>query len=302
MADRHAGRPRNAILAAALLLILIAAIAVTYFLLTGEPRPADEDIPPGQEETIDGVRLLTWNLYNFGRSKDAGEVAFIADVVRDFDLVAIQEVTTGPAGPQAVARLDDELDRRGAAWDYTVSDPTTGTGTERYAYLWKPSRIRLLGPAWLDSVLSVPVDREPYLARFEVRGTGRRLLVASFHAVPTSKNPAREVTLLASLHDRYPDDHLLVAGDFNLGQDNEAFDGLRDVGLIPVLAEQRTSLKMRRRDGEHLASEYDNIFFEVGPLRPDTAGIVDFTPRFPTLKQARTISDHLPVFVTVQWN
>ena len=58
---------------------------------------------------------------------------------------------------------------------------------------------------------------------------------------------------------------------------------------------------MRRKDGQHLANEYDNIFYETAPLRVGTTGVVDFTSEFRTLKQAREISDHLPVFMEVGW-
>jgi endonuclease/exonuclease/phosphatase family metal-dependent hydrolase len=212
-------------------------------------------------------------------------------------------VSTGPAGAQAVARLDAALDRTGFRWDYRVSDPTTGDGSERYAFLWKPSRVRLVGRAWLEPTLADPIDREPYCARFEDRATGRQVLVASLHAVPTSKDPEREVRLLDRLHAQYEADDVIVLGDFNLAEDDEAFDGLRRLGYAPVLRDQRTSLRRKRRDGPqgHLASEYDNIFYETAPLRSARAGIVDFTRSFETLRAARRISDHVPVYMDVQW-
>lgn len=282
---------------AAMVLILAAALIIAYLILTYEPAPPP---PSGEQAPGGGIALVTWNLYNFGRSKDAQEIAFIARVLRDYDLVAVQEVSTGPAGAQAVARLVDELDRTGTDWDYALSDPTTGAGSERYAYLWKPSRLRLIGRPWLEEALADPVDREPFLARFEANG--RRMLAASFHAVPSSKDPEREVMLLDTLHHLYEEDHLLVMGDFNLSQRAGAFDGLKTLGYVPVLVDQRTSLKMRRQGGEHLASEYDNIFYEGGPLRPGRAGALDFSVGFETLREARTISDHLPVYLEVQWN
>jgi deoxyribonuclease-1-like protein len=294
------------------LLILIAAIGFAYYVLTYEERPASDE--PSQATPIDEpaatgaarsetevVELVTWNLLNFGKSKDEDEMTFIADLLRDYDVVAVQEVNTGPDGAQAVARLDADLDRRGAQWDYVVSDPTSGEGSERYAYLWKPSRVRLLGRAWLEASLADDLDREPYLARFETRLNRQQMLVASFHAVPTAKRPADEVAFLDDLHRRYENDHLLILGDFNLSQKHEAWDELKTAGYQPILVDQKTSLRMRRKDGEHLSSEYDNIFYEVAPLHAGPAGVVDFTGEFRTLRQAREISDHLPVFMEVQW-
>lgn len=266
------------------------------------------DVAPGPssvEGAVEGphVRVVSWNLYNLGRTKDDREIEVAAQTLRDADLVAVQEVVTSPPGAQALGKLDAALDRTGSAWDYRISDPTTGTGTERYAFLWKPSRVRLVGQAWLESSLADPIDREPYLARFEHRQTGQRILVASLHAVPTSKDPAREVALLDRLHRRYEADHMLLLGDFNLDEDDAAFDGLRRVGYRAVLDDQPTSLRRSRGSGPngHLASEYDNIFYETGPLRAARGGVLDFTGRFSSLKEARSLSDHLPVFVDAQW-
>ena len=38
------------------------------------------------------TKILSWNLENFGKSKSNGEITFIANTVKDYDIVAIQEV------------------------------------------------------------------------------------------------------------------------------------------------------------------------------------------------------------------
>lgn len=261
----------------------------------GETKPAPIDAPQ--------IRLVTWNLYNFGRTKDDQEIEIAAETLRDADLVAVQEIVTSPPGAQAIGKLDQALDRMGAAWDYRISPRTTGPGTERYAFLWKPSRLRLMGRAWLEPSLTDSIDREPYLARFEHQSSGHTLLVASLHAVPTSKDPEQEVALLDRIHWRYETDHVLLVGDFNLDEDDAAFNELRGLGYAAVLDDQPTSLRRERREGPsgHLANEYDNIFFETTPFRETRGGVLDFTPRFSSLKEARSLSDHLPVYANVQW-
>jgi endonuclease/exonuclease/phosphatase family metal-dependent hydrolase len=277
---------------------------------TAVEPPAPEDGPsasapdaPTADPDAPRIRLVTWNLYNFGRTKDDQEISVAAQTLRDADLVAAQEIVTSPPGAQAIGKLDRELDRTGAAWDYRISPPTTGPGTEKYAFLWKPSRLRLMGRAWLEASLADSLDREPYLARFEHRESGHTLLVASLHAVPTSKNPEREIALLDRLHWQYETDHVVLVGDFNLDEDDAAFNELRGLGYASVLDDQPTSLRRERREGPngHLANEYDNIFYESTPLRTTGGGVLDFTPRFSSLKEARSLSDHLPVYADVQW-
>src|SRR5687767_7628360 len=98
------------------------------------------------------VKFCSWNIANFGQSKSDSEIVFIAKTLRDFDVVAVVEVVAGNGGAQAIARLSDELNRMGSKWDYVVSNPTTGTPgrVERYAFLWKPSRVKKTGDAWLE--------------------------------------------------------------------------------------------------------------------------------------------------------
>jgi deoxyribonuclease-1-like protein len=92
-------------------------------------------------------RLLSWNLQNFGKSKSNSEIAFIANTIKDFDIIAIQEVVAGYGGAQAVAMLADELNRKGSKWDYVISDPTSSSAytTERYAFIWKTANLKKIG-------------------------------------------------------------------------------------------------------------------------------------------------------------
>ena len=88
--------------------------------------------------------IVSWNISHFGKTKDASEIKRIAQIVRDFDIIAIQEVVAiDPAGAKAVARLADELNRMGAKWDYRVSNPTNSSSgkTERYAFIWKSKKV-----------------------------------------------------------------------------------------------------------------------------------------------------------------
>jgi endonuclease/exonuclease/phosphatase family metal-dependent hydrolase len=98
------------------------------------------------------LKLLSWNLQNFGKSKSKSEIAFIANTVKYFDIIAIQEVVAGYGGAQALAKLADELNRKGSKWDYVISDPTTNIAykTERYAFIWKTANLKKIGRPWLE--------------------------------------------------------------------------------------------------------------------------------------------------------
>jgi hypothetical protein len=72
-------------------------------------------------------KLLSWNLADFGSSKSDSTILFIANQIKDYDIVALQEIVVNPSGAQAVAQLADELNRTGNKWDYAISDPASSS-------------------------------------------------------------------------------------------------------------------------------------------------------------------------------
>ena len=61
----------------------------------------------------DNISFISWNIRDFGKTKNKEELDRIADIVRDVDIVALQEVVAGPGGTQAIAHLADILNRKG---------------------------------------------------------------------------------------------------------------------------------------------------------------------------------------------
>ena len=243
------------------------------------------------------VHLLTWNLYNIGKSKDSSELAYIANIIKDYDVIAIQEVSSSSYGPNAMQRLDQALEKIEKGWSFIVSEPTTYKETrsdERYAFFWKEEKLEL-DTAWLASDFADTLDREPFLARFTYLDNDFTLL--SFHAVPKSKKPVKENSLMDDIHRTYENENFLLMGDFNQSESHYAFDDLKSEGYGVSITNQKTSLKMKPKDGVLLANEYDNIFWEISSLDTVNAGVIEFHKDFNTLKEARTISDHIPVFL-----
>ena len=240
------------------------------------------------------IRIASWNIANFGDSKDASEISYIANIVSSNGIVAIQEVSVSEAGARAVAALADELNRKGAKWDYCVSEPTSGDGSERYAFIWNTSEAKIYRKGWLEDSLSDIINREPYMAFFICKSD--TFLLANLHAVPASKNPASEISKLYKLDHLYEKYNLIILGDFNLPASRDAFNSLKKRGYLPVLTGQKTSLKMKINEkGEHLANEYDNILYESDVIVLDNSSVNDFSTEFGDIKEARKISDHIPV-------
>jgi endonuclease/exonuclease/phosphatase family metal-dependent hydrolase len=247
------------------------------------------------------VKLLSWNIENIGQSKSNGEITFIANTVKDYDIVAIQEVVAGDGGAQAVAKLADELNRKGAKWDYVISDPTSSSAykTERYAFIWKTSKIKKIGRAWLEKKYHLEIDREPYFCTFQYEN--KQFTIANFHAITKSKQPETEIKYFKFLPQQYPNLTLLFVGDFNCPQSHTVFNPLRKMGYLPILANQKTSLKKECDNEDCLASEFDNIFYNT-KIKKLNSGILPFYKNFNSLKEARMISDHIPIWMEFYLN
>lgn len=243
------------------------------------------------------ITICSWNLENFGKSKTNATINFIADILKEYDIICIQEVVAGYGGTQAVARLADALNRRGSRWEYRVSDPTSGENSykrERYAFLWKPSKVKIIGQSWLEIAYTNKINREPFFATFE--SNGKSFTVVNFHAITKSMQPETEIKYFKFLPGEYPDKNLIFAGDFNCPQSHTVFNPLKSMGYKPIFAGRKTSLKQECVNNNCLASEFDNMFYNTRKIKFLRSGTLHFYKRFRTLKEARLISDHIPTW------
>lgn len=248
------------------------------------------------------TKLLSWNIENFGKSKSNQEIVFIAETVKDFDIIAIQEVVAGFGGAQAVAKLADELNRKGNKWDYSISEPTSSSAykTERYAFIWKTNKIKKVGNAWLEKKYNLEIDREPYFCTFEYEN--KQFTVVNFHAITKSKQPETEIKYFKFLPFEYPNLNLIFTGDFNCPQSHTVFNPLKKMGYVSTFINQKTTLKKNQYDDDALASEFDNIFYAPSSLNLLNSGVLHFYKKFSTLEAARTISDHIPIWIAFDLN
>ncbi len=246
------------------------------------------------------LSLLTWNIQNMGRSKSHAEIEVMAQIIKEADIVAVQEVVgKDPAGVQAVARLVDALDRTGADWDYSVSERTSGTSheSERYAFLWKTSRASLIGRPGLVSELADLVVREPFVARFRTKAGD--LVLVNFHAVPYNKQPEREIKVVRSLAGAFGETPVVFLADWNVVDHHTVFNPLRKTGYRFAVQGQLTTLKRDCAGGQYKNHGIDNIFYP-SVFEPVSSGVLDFVGDCHRSDEARKISDHLPVWLEVR--
>lgn len=291
------------ILAVAVLLVVVLFLVLRHKNKSSD-QPANNSDAMGTTSlaTTGEVTICSWNLKDFGKSKTDEAIEFIANTLKNMDVVAIQEVVAGNGGPQAVARLADVLNRKGAKWDYTISNPTSSkeSGTERYAFIWKSGRVKKVGDAWLEQQYSDQIDREPYMATFQAKN--KFFTMASFHAIPKSKQPETEIKYLRFIPGEYPGKNLIFGGDFNCPESHSVFNALKSMSYMPVLIKQKTSLRSKCINNDCLASEYDNIFCNRSQIRVLNSGVIHFYKSFANIKDAYKVSDHIPIYIKFSVN
>lgn len=246
------------------------------------------------------ISVVSWNIRDFGKTKSAVEVEQIANVLRDYDIVAIQEVVAGYGGSQAVARLADELNRMGSKWDYAISNPTASPKykTEKYAFLWKTSKVTVLGKGKLIAALEDCVYREPFEMKFKVHG--KEITLLNYHSRKFSEQPELEISCLSDYVLNNKSENVLLAGDFNLTIDHEVFGNLKAQQFKPCLNGTPTTLKTKCNDGHYLNYAIDNIIYSTTKNILLDCGAIDFVASCDRLEAMRLLSDHLPVYIKVQ--
>ena len=185
------------------------------------------------------ISLASWNIQHLGRTKTPEDIFQIASILRDFDIVAIQEVVAkDPAGAQAVAKIADELNRMGFKWDYQISDPTKSPSvymSERYAFLWKTSRVSIVHRAYLDKELENLCYREPFVAAFKAKGKTEPFYVVNYHSRKYNDRPEEEIIHFINYPKRLDSDRILIAGDFNLNEKHTVWKPLYRKGFKSAL-------------------------------------------------------------------
>ena len=307
--------------------------------LEGLAAALDEAIPPKQLDH--NFLLATWNIRGFGAftpawvgaegaspKRDWQSLHAIAEIVRRFDVVALQEVKRDTSGLRALYQL------LGEHWSVLLSDVTEGAAgnNERLAFLFDTRRVKLSGlaceivipPEHLDhddaDRLSRQFARSPYAVGFSV--SGHSMTLVSLHVIWGSSQQERvhELSAIAEWlsrwsRDKHAWDHdLITLGDFNIERRDDRFhDAFTSTGLtIPAdLIDARRSVfgGTAGAAAPGGGAAYDQIawFADTRTSRPlslayRAGGSFDFTGEaLPSRQLTPTqlswhISDHLPLW------
>lgn len=255
------------------------------------------------------VRFASWNIKHFGWD-NGKELPVLASIASGYDLVAIQELMD----PKDLRLLERHLeDLTGEPWTQMASSSVGRSSyREHYGFIWRNSQVSYLDGAvvYLDS--KDAFIREPYSARFLDRDTSESFAVSTVHILfgDSVSDRTPEIKALATywqwLQDIYPSDkdRLILAGDFNLSPDHEAWASLKSHAQ-PLINRGATTLS--KTDGKY-SSLYDNIWVsKSNNFDIRISGIFEFTSYMDILtgrhwsneESRERISDHAPVYALI---
>lgn len=204
-------------------------------------KDLDEKVPPKQLDR--NLLIATWNIRGFGdltRSwisqegdsprRDLHSVHCIAEIIRRFDVIAIQEVKSN------IRALRDTLKILGNEWSMILTDVNQGSvgNGERMSYLFDTRRVNLSGLAgelvvpdeWRSgvskNVMQEQFVRSPYAVSF--RSKHQTFILVTLHVLYGTKasDRVKELKGIAQWLSSWAKDvnayhqNLILLGDFNI--------------------------------------------------------------------------------------
>lgn len=287
-------------------------------------RIAQSGIP---SKKIDQNLIIgTWNIRNFGQihpdwddntgspKRNLRALAITAEIIRYFDVIAIQEVKSDTSGIRLL--LSEFL---GPSWGIIVSDVTAGVkgNAERMAFLYDTRRVvpsglagEIVLPSNEDGNPEEQFDRTPYIVGFRSLSEQFALLTAHIRYGNLPDDRIDELKRIAAytadeIKSRtkinQEESNLIVLGDFNVDdrKENSLFQAFTSRGLVvpPELLNLKTTFGTKPK-------YYDQIAWFMGELDliyNDKAGVIDFSgavfKELTKLQMSYRVSDHFPLWI-----
>ncbi|HEX3725614.1 MAG TPA: endonuclease/exonuclease/phosphatase family protein, partial [Pirellulales bacterium] len=244
------------------------------------------------------VRIASFNIQVFGEKKiNKPRVrSLLAEIVRQFDVVAIQEIRSQH---DILPQFIDSINATGRHYDYIIG-PREGrtVSKEQYAFIFDAASIEvdrnaLYTVADPDDLL----QREPLVGWFRVRGPPPDQAF-TFSLVDIHTEPDKAIQELNALADVFRavrtdgrnEDDVILLGDLN--SDDHHLGRLADISQIYAAISGVAS----NTRGTKL---YDNIIFSRTATTEYVGrwGVFDMIRQFNlTMEEALEVSDHMPVW------
>ena len=277
-------------------------IPANYANYGNQPTAPIAATPPPPTPMFGGpaIRIASFNIQVFGdaKAKKPYIMATLAQIVQNFQVVAIQEIRT-----QDDYLIDNFLrtyvNQNGRTYDKVIG-PRLGRSNskEQYAFLYDTAKIEV-NPRCIFTV-NDPDDllhREPLVAMFRVRGPPAQqaftFVLVNIHTDPDETKS--ELNALGQVYQAVRracggEDDIILLGDLNV--DDKHLGDLGQVdGIRPVVMNTYTNTRQN--------AQYDNMIFHGLSTTEFTGrcGVFNYAQQFHlNIDQALEVSDHFPIW------
>lgn len=300
------------------LLLLAAAIGggwkfLQNYQLTGldqigvKPRSGQSDLqpngndeaPPVLQRQTGTIKVGSFNIQVFGSTKlnKPRVMSVLAEVVRRFDVVAIQEVRAKT--DDVLPRFIDMINSTGRHYDFVIGPRLGRTNSkEQYAIIFDTASIEVdRGGIYTVEDPDDLLHREPLVASFRVRGPSPKeaftFSLVDIHTDPDETK--QELDALGDVyravqHDGRGEDDVILLGDLNVDDRH-----LGRLGEVSNIMWTISGVPTNTRGNK----QYDNMLFVQGATNEFTgrAGVLDLIREFNlTTDEALEVSDHMPIW------
>ncbi len=269
------------------------------------------------QEAEDEISIATFNIQVFGKSKSNNTkvMQILSNIIRLFDIVAIQEIRD-KAG-SAIIKLQDGVNLDGSKYNLIVSERLGRTSSkEQYAFLYDSNKIELLPNSYIydddvdedgvndidDSENDDQFEREPFIAHFKVKNGVLDFVLINNHIKPDDAEI--EIALLphvvANVSKYIDEPDILIVGDLNA--DGSYFD---EENYLSVFLNY-TYIWMIPNSVDTTVAKSDNTYDRIiGTLSISEDytrkyGVYRFEDYYDFSKieiESKKISDHYPVWI-----
>ena len=253
-------------------------------------------MPP---RTQGNLLIGSFNMQRLGPSKlsDPNLMRVYADLIRRFDVLALQEVTS--EDQNTIPTLLRYVNEGGARYGYTISPRIGRKYFEQYVFLYDTARVATQQNAcFVMRDENDLLHREPFVGRFATTAPMPfTFALINMHTDPDVVN--EELNTLANVYVNVatyfyqgtdPEDDVILLGDLNA--DPKRFQMLGQIpNLLPTIVGIPTNYSRTKTN--------DNILVNRVATREFTgrSGAIDFQTAYGiTEAQAKMISDHQPVW------
>jgi len=271
-----------------IILIILTGCGMTGFIALQE-EPVKSCSP--------NITIASFNLRKFSdASRTDEELNKVTDVMKQFDLIAAQEVL---GNTKILNRTINILNKKtGKKYKYAVSIPVGNVQKERYAFIYDTSKIKINGEGKVYNDKYDKFIREPFYANFKANEFDFTLMTIHILYGNSAADRTGEMKQIANVYEYFQglddkENDMILTGDFNTEPGQANFEYIQEIPNIKLAITKGKSTLGKN------GNLYDNIIFDSGTQEyTNSKGIYLFDEilEMDKDKAQEMVSDHRPVY------